>query len=114
MTNDIIEIAKQSGARQGVLTKSLEGVEDTFTFNYDQLTKFAGLIQAMAVPDGYVVVPVEPTIEHLNSMGMRSRHDFGLLDEQQQESIRRSMRQLHEEAIGQGFYKIAAAQKGSV
>lgn len=57
MTNDIIEIAKSS--------KQLVGGEqlltaDSILFSPEQLTKFAELIQARAVPDGYMVVPVEP------------------------------------------------------
>lgn len=60
------------------------------------------------VPDGYVVVPVEPTPEHIDSIAMRYRHDFGLLPEDQRDNLRRFARQLYEECTGQGFYKLAA------
>lgn len=51
-----------------------------------------------------VVVPVTPPPGLLNSMGMRHRHDFFMLPEEQKDSIRRSMRQLHEEVVGTGFW----------
>lgn len=41
----------------------------------------------------------------IDSMAMRYRHDFGLLTEQQQNSVRRKMIQLWEEVVGLGFYK---------
>lgn len=41
----------------------------------------------------------------IDSMAMRYRHDFGLLDKQQQDSIRTTMIQLWEEVVGKGFYK---------
>jgi hypothetical protein len=64
-----------------------------------------------------VQVPKEPPEALLRSMGMRYRHDFGLdamdndgpisvgLTDRERESIMRVMRQLYEEATGQGFYK---------
>lgn len=53
---------------------------------------------------GLVRVPVTPPQGLLNSMGMRHRHDFFMLPEEQKESIRRSMSQLHEEVVGAGFW----------
>jgi hypothetical protein len=41
----------------------------------------------------------------IDSMAMRYRHDFGLLEEPQKESIRTTMKQLWEEVVGLGFYK---------
>lgn len=64
--------------------------------------------EAQPVPAGWKLVSVEPTEAHLASMGMRHRHDYGMLDEKFQDSIRCQMRQLYEEAIGEGFFKIAA------
>lgn len=53
---------------------------------------------------GLARVPVTPPQGLLNSMGMRHRHDFFMLPEEQKESIRRSMSQLHEEVVGTGFW----------
>lgn len=50
----------------------------------------------------------------IESMAMRYRHDFGMLDEQQKEVIRITMRQLWEEVVGLGFYKPATPVKSSV
>jgi hypothetical protein len=47
----------------------------------------------------------EPDPELIDSMAMRYRHDFGLLEERQKESIRTTMRQLWEEVVGRGFYQ---------
>lgn len=41
----------------------------------------------------------------IDSMASRYRHDFGMLDSAEQESIRVTMRQLWEEVVGLGFYK---------
>lgn len=62
--------------------------------------------QSPAVPEGYVLVPVEPTDGLLISMACRTRHDFGLLSRGMQESIMGSMKQIHEEVVGTGFYKL--------
>lgn len=50
----------------------------------------------------------EPDPALIDSMALRYRHDFGLLDEQTKNSIRTTMRQLWEEVVGLGFYKGAA------
>lgn len=49
----------------------------------------------------------EPDPELIDSMAMRYRHDFGLLEDRQKESIRTTMRQLWEEVAGRGFYQAA-------
>jgi hypothetical protein len=41
----------------------------------------------------------------LESMAMRYRHDFGLLDSKHQAAILVTMRQLWEEVVGVGFYR---------
>jgi len=46
-----------------------------------------------------------PDPKLIDSMAMRYRHDFGLLEEPQKESIRTTMKQLWEEVVGLGFYK---------
>ena len=48
---------------------------------------------------------VKPDPKLIDSMSMRYRHDFGLLDKQHQDSIRTTMIQLWEEVVGKGFYK---------
>jgi hypothetical protein len=48
---------------------------------------------------------MKPDPKLIDSMAMRYRHDFGLLDETQKESIRITMTQLWEEVVGLGFYK---------
>ena len=60
-------------------------------------------------PAGWRLVPVEPTKAHLNSIAMRHHHGFGLLPPEQQENVRAFARQMYEECIGRGFYKIDAA-----
>lgn len=66
------------------------------------------LRKRVCVPEGHVVVPVEPSDGHLDSMAMRMRHDFGLLPEYLKSRFRSDARQLYEECTGQGFYKLAA------
>ena len=41
----------------------------------------------------------------IESMAYRYRHDFGLLDQKEQDAIKTTMRQLWEEVVGIGFYK---------
>ena len=71
--------------------------------------ELAELRQRVCVPEGYVVVPIDPSAAHLDSMAMRIRHDFGLLPEYLKARFRSDARQLYEECTGQGFYKLAAA-----
>jgi hypothetical protein len=51
-----------------------------------------------------------PDPKLIDSMAMRYRHDFGLLEEPQKESIRSTMKQLWEEVVGLGFYKTNKAK----
>lgn len=46
-----------------------------------------------------------PDPKLIESMAMRYRHDFGLLEETHKEAIRTTMKQLWEEVVGLGFYK---------
>jgi len=48
---------------------------------------------------------MKPDPKLIDSMAMRYRHDFGLLNETQKDSIRVTMTQLWEEVVGLGFYK---------
>lgn len=58
-----------------------------------------------------ILVPKTPSAACLSNMAMRYRHDFGLLDQDMQESCLITMRQLYEEATGQGFYKPEQEEK---
>jgi hypothetical protein len=49
----------------------------------------------------------KPDPKLIDSMAMRYRHDFGLLEETHKEAIRTTMKQLWEEVVGLGFYKPA-------
>ena len=60
--------------------------------------------KAQAVPYGFVLVPKTNSDKGIESMAMRYRHDFPLLDANYQEGIKSQMRQLYEEAVGLGFY----------
>ena len=48
---------------------------------------------------------MKPDPKLIDSMALRYRHDFGLLDQAQKDSIRTTMKQLWEEVVGLGFYK---------
>lgn len=60
------------------------------------------------IPDGYVMVPKVPSQAHLNSIAMRYRHDFYLLNDAQKDSALATARQMYEECSGQGFYTLPA------
>ena len=60
--------------------------------------------KAQAEPEGFVLVPKTNSDKGIESMAMRYRHDFPLLDANYQEGIKSQMRQLYEEAVGLGFY----------
>lgn len=60
--------------------------------------------------DGVDVLPAfrqSPTPDPalIDSMAMRHRHDFGLLDDKMKDFIRMEMTQLWEEVVGLGFYR---------
>lgn len=69
----------------------------------------AGMDSEPVVPDGYVILPKVPTQAHLNSIAMRYRHDFYLLNDAQKDSALATARQMYEECSGQGFYSLPAA-----
>lgn len=66
---------------------------------------------AVVVPDGFVLVPKTNSDKGIESMAMRYRHDFPLLDADYQEGIKSQMRQLYEEAVGLGFYSHKAQEQ---
>ena len=77
-------------------------------------------LAAPAVPEGYALVPIEPSPGKLISMAIRHDHGLGLpgyydrdgffgngvSHQQRLESIIGQMRQLHEEVVGSGFYSV--------
>ncbi|TXI25566.1 MAG: hypothetical protein E6Q67_00835 [Roseateles sp.] len=79
---------------------------------------------AGTMPSGLGMVPLEPSEEHLQSMAVRYDHGLGIpgyYDDplyasiapdghaKRLESTKRIMRQLYEEAVGQGFHKLNLA-----
>lgn len=83
---------------------------------------------AGAMPSGLGMVPLEPSEEHLQSMAVRYDHGLGIpgyYDDplyasiapdghaKRLESTKRIMRQLYEEAVGQGFHKLNLASAPS-
>ena len=73
----------------------------------------AAKAQKVAVPAGFVLVPKTNSDKGIESMAMRYRHDFPLLDVDYQEAIKSQMRQLYEEAVGLGFYRHKAQESGN-
>ena len=69
--------------------------------------------KAQAVPEGFVLVPKTNSDKGIESMAMRYRHDFPLLDVDYQEAIKSQMCQLYEEAVGLGFYSHKAQESGN-
>lgn len=79
----------------------------------------AAIVAAMAPPEGYVLVPVEPTEGRLMSMALRSDHALGFPGYYDQEMLRypggpthqqrleaaiSDARRHYEEVVGTGFY----------
>ncbi len=76
------------------------------------------------LPFGWTAVPLQPSNAHLMSMAIRSDHGLGcegfydselfkasgITHQQRVDGAISSMRQLYEEAIGEGFYKISENQ----
>jgi hypothetical protein len=56
------------------------------------------------LPDLLPTENINPNPKLIDSMGMRYRHDFGLLSKEQQDHIRTTMIQVWEEVVGLGFY----------
>jgi hypothetical protein len=78
-----------------------------------------GILGVAKVPKGHVIVPVKPTDALLLSMAVRYDHGLGIPGYYDQEVFSASgithaqrlqaalttMRQLHEEVVGEGFYR---------
>ena len=105
-------------SRQGAAAGSLQQILDGLRAAYKHADRSSqevdnALFDAIAVLErevnsGWLRVPATPPDALLASMAMRYRHDFGLLDSATQEGLKTSMRQLYEEATGQGFFSMAA------
>ncbi|WP_414457572.1 hypothetical protein [Klebsiella pneumoniae] len=91
----------RSGADADVWPPEREEMGDVLLYRHAQ--------PAPVVPDGYVMVPKVPSQAHLNSIAMRYRHDFYLLNDAQKDSALATARQMYEECSGQGFYTLPAA-----
>ncbi|QOV59884.1 hypothetical protein AMN10_06915 [Klebsiella variicola] len=69
-------------------------------------------LAAMTLADGdYMLVPKVPSQAHLNSIAMRYRHDFYLLNDAQKDNALATARQMYEECSGQVFYTLPAGPK---
>lgn len=79
------------------------------TLQAEHVTTANKLGNSPVIPDGYVMVPKVPSQAHLNSIAMRYRHDFYLLNDAQKDSALATARQMYEECSGQGFYTLPAA-----
>lgn len=92
------------------------GMEGCATISITELAADAAkLLSAQPVsepyklPDGNLLLPQVPTQAHLNSIAMRYRHDFYLLNDTQKQGALAVARQMYEECSGQGFYIVPAA-----
>lgn len=56
-------------------------------------------------PD-YILVPAIPSQEHLESIAMRLRHDFGILPDSTRRVLLEDARRVYEEVTGQGFFAL--------
>lgn len=65
-----------------------------------------------AIPDGWVLVPKVASQDHLESIALRDRHDFGLLTGSHRDYALDSARKMYEECTGQGFHKLPDAPQG--
>jgi hypothetical protein len=88
-------------------------------FRLEPRKEFLEILGADVVPGGHVVVPVKPTDTLLMSMAVRYDHGLGMpgyydqelfsatgiTHAQRLESALGTMRQLHEEVVGKGFYR---------
>lgn len=94
---------------------------DKESYELGRLHGAAAEAQRAAVPEGWKLVPVKPTEAQLNSMAVRYDHGLGVpgyydsdlfgnatgpSHQQRLDSTIRTMRQLYEEAIGEGFYQL--------
>jgi hypothetical protein len=78
--------------------------DDMLNMAWEMWSSAKHSVKAQAVPEGFVLVPKINSEDGIDSMALRYRHDFPLLDETYRNGIRSQMRQLYEEAIGLGFY----------
>lgn len=109
--------------REGLIAHGLDiGTPSQLSDVFRQGIAFALANAPIVQREGWVSVPIEPSDEHLTSMAIRYDHglgmdgyydtkpiQFGASHAERMESTKRKMRQLYEEAIGEGFYKLPAA-----
>lgn len=88
---------------------TLEMDREEFAALRRKITELKQAGNSPVIPDGYVMVPKVASQAHLNSIAMRYRHDFYLLNDAQKDSALTTARQMYEECSGQGFYTLPAA-----
>lgn len=95
------------------LDHEMQAQVEEFNEHWDTFRAGWQAAKAQAIPEGYVLVPKTNSDKGIESMAMRYRHDFPLLDADYQEGIKTQMRQLYEEAVGLGFYRHKAQESGN-
>lgn len=95
----------------------------TYEIKTSDADKIRAALQRNAVPQGFVLVPIEPTEQHLVSMAYRYDHSFGIdkdnspplqigHDENSRRAIITRMRQLYEEVVSPSWRAAAPKQSG--
>ena len=92
------------------LDHEMQAQVEEFNEHWDTFRAGWQAAKAQALPEGLVLVPKTNSDKGIESMAMRYRHDFPLLDADYQEAIKSQMRQLYEEAVGLGFYRHKAQE----
>ena len=110
---DIEKIKKLALANGFKLKEQASGNMDLNAYVYEFANAIEQAAKAQAIPEGFVLVPKTNSDKGIESMAMRYRHDFPLLDADYQEAIKAQMRQLYEEAVGLGFYIHKAQESGN-
>jgi hypothetical protein len=99
--------------------KQLSRLEQQVAGLQREIQQLTQLVQHRILPNNWIAVPRNPSIEQLTSMAMRSDHGLGLPGYYDQPMFGSdishddrlcatitSMRQLYEEATGQGFCQL--------
>jgi hypothetical protein len=89
----------ESKARAAAIEDFLDAIRHPDGKDFEELRDLA------PAPAGHVCVSINPSPVLIDSMCVRYRHDFGFLDDRLKDSMRITMRQLHEEVVGKGYYR---------
>ena len=101
-------VIPETGGNVGIAWRAVP-LPDAPSMRGGELLHQAPPTPAPVVPEGYVLVPKEPSAEHVDSIATRYDHSFGLQPECIKENLRGIARQMYEECTGQGFYSIPAS-----